>query len=91
MKDVRYVKETGLAAATLGDESVILQAERGLYFGTNALGTRIFELFETPQTPAEVAETLEPEYDVEPEQLRADVEAFVQELIQNGLLRPAAD
>jgi hypothetical protein len=73
--------------AVLGDEAVLLNIQSGVYFGLNAVGTRIWELLVQGTTQEEIVDRLRNEYDAEPAQLRTDVEGFVQSLAAKGLTR----
>jgi Coenzyme PQQ synthesis protein D (PqqD) len=66
-------------------------AEHGKYLGLNEVGRRVWELIETPRDVADVCRTLETEFDVAPEICRAEVETFLNELVENGaaVLDPA--
>lgn len=75
-----------IAAADLGGEAIILDAEAGRYFGFNEVAARVIQLVGTPQTLAEVEEKLLAEYDVEPDRLRSDLQTFVQHLAAQNLI-----
>jgi len=70
--------------AKVGDQMVMMSATNGNYLGLNEVGVRVWELLETPRELDALCTLLETEYDVSPETCRAEVEAFVTELIQNG-------
>ena len=70
----------------LGDESVLLDLERGVYYELNAAGTRVWELLQQPRCTADLKAALASEYDVEPERCAGDVEQLVAELLGRGLL-----
>jgi hypothetical protein len=75
-------------AALSDDEAVLMSAEMGRYFGLNAVGMRVWELLvESPSTIDHLSATICEEFEVEPSACRADVTAFVQSLIDNGVLR----
>lgn len=67
-------------AAKVGDELVMMSAEKGNYLGLSEVGARIWELLETPRAIDEICTKLEAEFDVAPETCRAEVEAFLNEL-----------
>ena len=70
----------------LGGETVLLNLTNESYFGLDEVGTRIWQvLAETSSLPDVVTRLLE-EYDVAPEQLRADVERLVTQLAEAGLV-----
>lgn len=76
----------GLASADLGGEAVVLDPKAGQYFGLNEVAARIFELVQKPKTFVDVEEALLREYDVDREQLRRDIGAFVDALVARGLV-----
>ncbi len=74
----------------LGGETVLLNLANESYFGLDEVGTRIWQvLAETSSLPDVVTRLLE-EYDVAPEQLRADVERLVTQLAEAGLVSTAS-
>ncbi|MGH6994456.1 MAG: PqqD family peptide modification chaperone, partial [Stellaceae bacterium] len=72
--------------AKVGDELVMMSAEKGNYIGLSDVGARIWELLETPQDIDAVCMQLQNEYDVAPEACRAEVETFLNELVQHGAI-----
>ena len=71
-------------SAKVGDELVMMSAEKGNYIGLSEVGARIWELIDTPQEVDAVCAQLQAEYDVAPETCRAEVESFLNELVQHG-------
>jgi hypothetical protein len=70
--------------AQVGDEMVMMSANRGLYLGMTAIGARIWELIETPESIDTLCAQLLSEYEVEPGDCRAEVEAFLRDLASHG-------
>lgn len=70
----------------LDGEAVVLDTDAGVYFGIDGVGARIWELIARPRRVGEVAATLVAEYDVEPEHCRADLERFLSDLHDQGLI-----
>jgi coenzyme PQQ synthesis protein D (PqqD) len=70
----------------LDGEAVILNLESGMYFGLDAVGTRIWQLLDTHRTLRKTLEALEAEYDVPPDRLKSDLTEFVDRLQSRGLL-----
>jgi hypothetical protein len=70
--------------AKVGEELVMMSAEHGKFLGLNEVGTRVWELIEAPCEVADLCRTLEREFEVTPEVCRAEVEAFLNELVENG-------
>lgn len=70
----------------LGEESVLLHLGSESYFGLDEVGTRMWAALTTSASVEEAAGKLVDEYEVEPERLRADLAAFVDQLAAAGLV-----
>jgi len=71
----------------LDGEAVLLNLQSGIYFGLDAVGTRIWQLVELQQGSIRgVWQAMVDEFDAEPERLEQDLLAFVRELNSSGLL-----
>ena len=70
----------------LDGEAVILNLDTGIYFGLDAVGTRIWQLIEERKPLRAVLAALIDEYDAPPERLQGDLLAFVERLSGKGLL-----
>ncbi len=79
-------KQGDWLAAKVGDELVMMSAEKGNYIGLSEVGARIWELIETPQEIEVVCAHLQEEYEVAPEVCRAEVETFLNELVTHGAI-----
>jgi hypothetical protein len=73
-------------SAKIGDELVMMSAEKGNYIGLSEVGARIWDLIETPQPVDSIVARLETEYEVGPETCRAEVQAFLTELSKHGAI-----
>jgi hypothetical protein len=81
---MRVRKQGDWLAANVGDELVMMSAEKGNYIGLNEIGARIWDLIETPQEIELVCARLVEEYEVSPEACRNEVETFLNELVKHG-------
>jgi predicted deacylase len=79
-------KQGDWLAAKVGDELVMMSAEKGNYIGLSEVGARIWELIETPKDIDAVCTELQSEYAVTPEACRAEVESFLNELMKHGAI-----
>jgi len=70
----------------LDGEAVVLNLDTGVYFGLDAVGTRIWRLIEERKPLRLVLETLNDEYEASPDRLQSDLLAFVERLNGKGLL-----
>jgi hypothetical protein len=79
-------KQGDWLAAKVGDELVMMSAEKGNYIGLSEVAARIWELIETPREVDAVCGELQKEFEVEPEVCRAEVETFLNELVTYGAI-----
>jgi Coenzyme PQQ synthesis protein D (PqqD) len=70
--------------ATIGNQRVMMSTEKVRYIGINEVGARVWELIESPQEVDAVCAKLRTEYAISPEVCRAEVDAFLNELVENG-------
>jgi hypothetical protein len=70
----------------LDGEAVVLNLDTGIYFGLDAVGTRIWRLIEDRKPLRDVLVALVDEYDAPPDRLQRDLLAFVEHLNGKGLL-----
>ena len=73
----------------IGDEHVLLDVEKGVYFGLDAVGSRLWELIEAAPTVDEMVAAVVREYEVEEPDARRDVVRLMQELLDRGLVGDA--
>lgn len=72
--------------ARYGDATVLLDAQRGLYYTLNEVGSRAWELLVAGEPMIEVLRLLSDEYAASPATIRADVGALLEGLLQAGLV-----
>ena len=76
----------GVVFNRVGDELVLLDLNRGVYYGLDPIGARIWELLSEGLDESAIVTRLCDEYEVGREQLRADLAKLVGELRECGLL-----
>ncbi len=74
----------------LSGEAALLNLESGVYYGLDAVGTRIWRLVADRQPLPQVCAALLDEYDVSADVLERDVRALVSDLCAKGLLARVA-
>jgi Coenzyme PQQ synthesis protein D (PqqD) len=79
-------KQGDWLAAKIGEELVMMSAEKGNYIGLSEVGARIWQLIETPQHLETVCKQLQQEFDVAPDVCRTDVKTFLNELEKHGAI-----
>jgi Coenzyme PQQ synthesis protein D (PqqD) len=71
---------------TLKDEALLLNLDTEQYSGLDAMGVCFWNALTTTPTIDAAVTALSEEFDVEDGQLRADLQTFVQGLVDRGLL-----
>lgn len=71
----------------LGGEAAILNLKDGVYYGLDAVGTRIWHLIQSPKTIQEIRDILLQEYEVEPARCESDLLALLGQLANTGLIQ----
>ena len=84
----QFVVHPSVITRELSGETVLLNLESGVYYGLDAVGTRVWQLLMEGQTIASICETMVDEYDVSPAILRDDVMRLVGELRERGIVTP---
>lgn len=74
-------------SSNLAGEVVILSLDRGLYYGLDEVGARIWEMLsDTPVTPEQICDRLETEYDVDRATLESDILDLLEDLHAEGIV-----
>jgi hypothetical protein len=84
--DTRFSIPPQVMSRLVGDETVLLDLESGMYFGLDGVGKRIWESIGEGLTLGETAAVITSEYEVDKAKAQADVIEFVSDLVQRGLL-----
>ena len=79
-------RRMGLMTADMNGSAVMMDIMSGKYYNLGEVGGRIWELLEEPMTVNALVQKLTAEYDVSAEQCRADIEPFLNILLDRGLL-----
>ena len=84
--DSRLSVSPDVMVRKVGDESVLLDLKTERYLGLDDVSSRFWELLTSGETIQSAYETLLAEFETDPERLRADLNDFVKELVQFGLV-----
>ncbi len=85
--DDRAQASPGVLHKNLGGEAVLLDLGTETYFGLDAVGARMWALVTTAPSIQAAYETMLGEYDVASDVLKHDMDQFVADLVERGLLR----
>ena len=70
----------------VGDETVLLDLSSGIYFGLDGVGKRIWEIVAEGRSLEETVMVITAEFEVNEAQAQTDLIAFVEYLVERGLL-----
>lgn len=73
-------------ARYVGEETVILNLESGVYYGLDRVGARMWQLLSEGGTLAGVCDTMQEEFEVERDILEHDILRIGQELLDQRLI-----
>jgi hypothetical protein len=73
-------------ASRVGDELAILDLDRSVYYGLDAVGARVWELLQTPTALSAVLSAVVEEFEVDREVASVDLLALVDELVDKDLV-----
>lgn len=80
----------GVIAKMVGSEMVLLDYDRGIYYGLNPVGARVWQLLSDGEASDRIIELLAGEYDVARETLEGDVAALLRDLEAKELVIPSS-
>ncbi len=89
--DTRVSRVKGFSTATVNKELMMLNVEQGAYYSLNPIAAEIWNLLEQPASVQDLVAGLRKRYAVSPEQCRADVLAFLEQLHANGMILLESD
>ena len=87
--DVSVLTRSGTAlTAEVDGETVMFDPDKGSYFALGDVGSRVWELLETPRSIDGLCAALLAEFAVEEDTCRSDVRTFVEQLRAAELVGP---
>ncbi len=82
----RVATSPDVLVRVIGDEAILLHLGTEMYLGLDPVGTRMWTVLQTSPSIEAGYEVLRDEYDVAPEVLREDLEAFLADLLGQSLI-----
>jgi hypothetical protein len=73
-------------SCNLNDEVAILDLNKSLYFGLDAVGAHVWEALQEPRSVAQLCATVVDHFDVAPAVCQTDVVRFLESLREAGLI-----
>jgi hypothetical protein len=87
LKRMTVVANHDHVSSDLEGEAVILQMTTGMCYALNAVGTRVWNLIQTPVSALEIRDALLTEYEVEAEVCEKELVTLLDELCARGLIQ----
>lgn len=78
--DAMIQRHPEIVHSAIDGEVVMMSPDLGEYFGLDAVGSRIWNLLETPTRMEDLCGTLMQSFEVDPERCHSDVTAFLREI-----------
>ena len=86
-RTTRLVRTPHVRATMQGDETVLLDVERGRYFALNEVGSRIWALVCEGESIGAIVDRVCAEYDVARERGERDADVLIRQLLSAALVR----
>jgi len=81
-----YSRSEQVIDGEMDDHQVMINLEKGKYFGLNPVGKRIWEIITTPKSLEEIVDTLTGEYNIGRDTCITEVRHFLDESIRMGII-----
>lgn len=81
------MRDPDIIATDMDGEMVMMSIEQGHYYGLGGIGPFLWEQVVTPTSIKQLCQRVLQEYEVDEATCRADVSAFVNDLLGKGVLR----
>ncbi|GAE35942.1 hypothetical protein JCM9157_3084 [Halalkalibacter akibai JCM 9157] len=85
-KDTVIVQVEGNIVSDMDGEKVMLSIQNGKYYNLGEIGGEIWQLITVPISISNVIGQLQAQYEVETAECQEQVTAFVQQLLEEGLI-----
>lgn len=87
--DSQFLVPPQVRARMVGEETVLLHLESGIYFGLDPVGARAWQLIQAGKSLSEACDAIIQEYDVSRQVLEQDVLALARDLVDKKLVSVA--
>ena len=81
-----YIRNKKIISAAIDTELVMMDVDKGAYFGLDGIGTRIWNLLAAPQTLSQLSDKLMAEYNVDRATCEQDIHQLLDQMQTQNLL-----
>lgn len=85
-KHPSYTQNSDIIGSPVDDEMVMMDIDKGSYFGLNSMGSKIWELVEEPKSIPDLVNLLTDEYDISKKECEKQVSEFISALVEANLV-----
>jgi hypothetical protein len=82
-----YPNTDDVTAKVMDGEAIIINFSNGVYYSLDKVGGFIWEMIEKNHNALEIVEALQLRYDTTYEQIQADLETLISELVKENLIK----
>jgi len=82
----KWTRSKSALSSEVDQETIILSIEADEYVGFEGVGSRIWELLETPKALSEICDQLMEEYEVKKEACLTETQAFLESLLAKKIV-----
>ena len=82
----QVIKAPDVLLQDLNGEAVLLNLANGQYYGLDETSYHMYKMLTSSSSVHAAYEALSQEYEIEPGQLRSDLDKFLAHLLENGLV-----
>ena len=86
-KDKYLVMDREVLFTSMGEDAVLLHAQRGDYYSLNKVGARLWVLTDGSKTIEELAALITEEFDISKDQAEQDIVELAEQLEKEGLVK----
>lgn len=83
---MRFAAAGGVVFEVVEGEAVLLNLRKGVYYGLNTTGTRIWQLLQRYDRFSTLRQQLLEEFDADAEKVTGDLDGILRDLLENGLI-----
>lgn len=83
----QIMRDPDIIATDMDGETVMMSIEQGQYYGLDGIGSFLWEQLAVPASLEELCQRVLQAFEIDETTCRADVSAFVEDLIEKGVLR----
>jgi len=86
-KELYLIKDHEVLFTSMGEDAVLLHAQRGDYYSLNKVGARVWVLIDGQKTISDLAQEITEEFAISQEEAESDIIMLTDQLAKEGLVK----